>query len=168
MLGKKGRWERNERAICLFFCLKSKAGKAAKERSDWSIRSGVDAQPNVICSYNGFDWPAMWEPINIHFSGSLRPPPSLSIYFSLTSTSFLFAFNLSGSAWLECSVVLQSICFLYNENRLFLWWIWVCTLTTSQLTGKVLRTLANVLARFSETKILNKHNGYSNINRMFI
>lgn len=105
---EKGCWgkrtlSKNERAICLFFCLKSEAGKAAGEWLDWSIRSGVDARPNVICSYNGFDWPAMWEPINIHFSGSLRPPPS--IYFSSASTSFLFAFNLNGSAWLECSVV---------------------------------------------------------------
>ncbi len=85
--GQKGRWEWNERAICLFFCLKSEAGKAAGERSDRSIRSGVDARPDVICGYNGFDWLAVWEPINIHFSGSLRPPPSPSCYFSFTSTT---------------------------------------------------------------------------------
>lgn len=72
--------------------------------------------------------------------------------FLFNFTSVLFAFNLSVLAWLECSVVQQSICSLHKDNRLLpdglngCIWVRVLWLHPSN----VLRNLASVLARFSQ------------------
>lgn len=146
VLGKKGSWEWNERAICLFFCLKSEAGKAAGERLDRSIRSGVDARLQWL-------WLARCVKANqypfLRFLEAASKPKQL---FLFNFTSVLFACNLSVSAWLECSVVQQSICSLHKDNRLLpdglngCIWVRVLWLHPSN----VLRNLASVLARFSQ------------------
>lgn len=60
------RWEQNERAICLSSLSGEPRKRGGQGATGWFIGSGADTRPNVICSYVAFDWPAVWEPINIH------------------------------------------------------------------------------------------------------